>query len=84
MAYDCAVRGPAAGQVCTSVAAVSPISCLAGEGVLGLRRAFMPAGVKTLVMSLWSVPDEATKELMVDFYRRTLAGEGRTAALRNA
>ncbi|MGZ4864941.1 MAG: CHAT domain-containing protein [Halobacteriota archaeon] len=57
---------------------------MAGEGVLGLRRAFMPAGVKTLVMSLWSVPDEATKELMVDFYRRTLAGEGRTAALRNA
>ncbi|MGZ4848513.1 MAG: CHAT domain-containing protein [Halobacteriota archaeon] len=52
--------------------------------MLGLRRAFMPAGVKTLVMSLWSVPDEATKELMVDFYRRTLAGEGRTAALRNA
>ncbi|MGZ4908912.1 MAG: CHAT domain-containing protein [Halobacteriota archaeon] len=36
----------------------------------------MPAGVKTLVMSLWSVPGEATKELMVDFYRRTLEVKG--------
>ncbi|MGZ4862864.1 MAG: tetratricopeptide repeat protein, partial [Halobacteriota archaeon] len=53
-----------------------------GEGVFGLRRAFMLAGAKTLVMSLWSVPDEATKELMVDFYRRILAGEGRADALR--
>ncbi|MGZ4864910.1 MAG: CHAT domain-containing protein, partial [Halobacteriota archaeon] len=53
-----------------------------GEGVFDLRRAFMLAGAKTLVMSLWSVPDEATKELMVDFYRRILAGEGRADALR--
>jgi CHAT domain-containing protein len=55
-----------------------------GEGVFGLRRAFMLAGAKTLVMSLWKVPDEATKELMVDFYRRVLAGEGRADALRKA
>ncbi len=55
-----------------------------GEGVFGLRRAFMLAGVKTLVMSLWAVPDKATRELMVDFYRRIWTGEGRSDALRNA
>ena len=55
-----------------------------GEGVLGLRRAFMLAGAKTLVMSLWSVDDKATEELMVDFYNRILKGEGCAEALRNA
>jgi len=55
-----------------------------GEGVFGLRRAFVLAGTKTLLMSLWKVPDKQTQELMVDFYRRLLAGEGRAESLRNA
>lgn len=55
-----------------------------GEGVFGLRRAFMLSGAKTLVMSLWKVPDRATQELMVDFYERLLRGEPRAAALSQA
>jgi len=54
-----------------------------GEGVQGLRRAFAMAGASSQVMSLWQVSDEATRELMVGFYRGLIAGKGRSAALRD-
>lgn len=40
----------------------------AGEGVLGLRRAFQVAGVQTLIMSLWPVEDEAARQWMAKLY----------------
>jgi CHAT domain-containing protein len=55
-----------------------------GEGVFGLRRAFMVAGTETLVMSLWQVEDTATQQLMTEFYRRLSNGQGRAEALRQA
>jgi len=54
-----------------------------GEGVYGLRRAFLLSGSETQVMSLWSVSDQGTSELMIDYYKRLNAGEGRSEALRN-
>ena len=42
----------------------------AGQGVASLQKALHMAGARTVITSLWKVPDEATLELMVDFYRR--------------
>jgi len=56
-----------------------------GEGLLGLQRAFHVAGVETLVASLWSVDDDATKVLMTEFYRNLWDNKlGKLAALRQA
>jgi len=55
-----------------------------GEGVFGLRRAFAVAGAKTLVMSLWSVPDRATALLMERFFTNLQQGLGRADALQDA
>lgn len=43
-----------------------------GEGVFGLRRAFMMAGAQNLVMTLWPVSDEVTPLIMADFYREAM------------
>lgn len=54
------------------------------EGVFGLQRAFKLAGVESLIMSLWKVPDEATAELMTTFYQQWLAGESKQSAFKTA
>jgi CHAT domain-containing protein len=53
-----------------------------GDGVAGLRRALVLAGSRSQTMSLWRISDGATKDLMVSYYKRLLAGEGRAESLR--
>ncbi|NUO02455.1 MAG: CHAT domain-containing protein, partial [Saprospiraceae bacterium] len=55
-----------------------------GEGVYGLQRALQAAGAHAVLMSLWKVEDEVTRELMVLFYQQWLDGTPRRDALRMA
>jgi CHAT domain-containing protein/tetratricopeptide (TPR) repeat protein len=57
-----------------------------GEGVLGLQRAFQVAGARSVVASLWRVPDEETHQLMREFYRRVWSDKppSKAEALRQA
>jgi len=54
------------------------------EGVFGLQRAFKLAGVESLIMSLWKVPDDATSELMTTFYQEWLNGNPKQQAFKIA
>jgi CHAT domain-containing protein len=55
-----------------------------GQGVYGLRRAFLVAGTETLVASLWQVADRETAELMAGYYQNLQRGQGRAEAMRSA
>ncbi|MEO1069038.1 MAG: CHAT domain-containing tetratricopeptide repeat protein, partial [Cyanobacteria bacterium J06638_6] len=57
---------------------------LTGDGVIGLSRAFMAAGVPSVVVSLWAVPDAPTALLMTEFYRQLGDGLSPAQALQAA
>jgi CHAT domain-containing protein len=56
----------------------------AGEGVVGLSRAFMYAGTDSVLVSLWSVSDESTYKLMVKFFEGLKQGKDKMTALAEA
>ncbi|HJQ25116.1 MAG TPA: CHAT domain-containing protein [Blastocatellia bacterium] len=56
----------------------------AGEGVIGLTWSVFVAGSPTTVVSQWKVDAASTNDLMVEFHRRALHGEGKAQALRQA
>lgn len=55
-----------------------------GEGVAGLRRAFLVAGAESVVASLWKIDDSVSKLLMTHFYRLLREGRPRSEALTSA
>ncbi len=57
---------------------------VAGEGIVGLSRAFMLTGAKSVIVSLWSVESESTAVLMRMFYAHLRAGKTKEEALRLA
>jgi CHAT domain-containing protein len=57
---------------------------ITGDGVIGLSRAFVAAGVPSLVVSLWSIEDKSTTVLMTQFYQNLLQNPDKAQALRQA
>jgi CHAT domain-containing protein len=53
-----------------------------GEGVQGLRRALVLAGSESQVISLWAVPDDLAKDVIIPYYKALRRGEGRGEGLR--
>ena len=63
----------------TGLNVVSP-----GDELIGLVRGLLQAGAQSLVLSLWDVHDESTKEFMIGFYRHLQNGATKAAALQAA
>lgn len=57
---------------------------LLNEGMIGFSRAFLAAGARSLAVSLWRVDDQATKDLMVAFYKEYLRHGNKGLALQQA
>ena len=57
---------------------------LAGEGLVGLTRAFQYAGARSVLAALWGVGDETTVEFMTRFYRLLKQGVPKDEALRRS
>jgi CHAT domain-containing protein len=55
-----------------------------GDGIIGLSSAFFAAGVPSVIVSLWSIPDAPTASLMTEFYRNLQQKQNKAEALRNA
>jgi CHAT domain-containing protein/Tfp pilus assembly protein PilF len=55
-----------------------------GEGVFGLQRSFMQAGARNVLISLWKVDDEMTKDLMIKFYQYLTLGHSLSQSLKQA
>ncbi|MFO0606358.1 MAG: CHAT domain-containing tetratricopeptide repeat protein [Polyangiales bacterium] len=60
------------------------LGALTDDGVIGLGRAFLAAGARAVLMSLWAVDDEATLALMASFYREYMACGDKAVALHRA
>jgi hypothetical protein len=57
---------------------------ITGDGIVGLSRCFILAGVPSLIVSLWNIGAPAAKFLMTKFYQNLSQGENRAGALRHA
>jgi CHAT domain-containing protein len=73
-----------AGLVVLSACETGMNKIFAGDEILGLARGFLSAGASSLVLSLWTVSDEATSRLMKRFYENLQLGHGVAASLRIA
>ena len=54
------------------------------EGVVGIARAFLGAGARSVLVSLWAIDDKATLEFMKNFYQHLVEGKSASEALNRA
>ena len=54
------------------------------EGVVGIARAFLGAGARSVLVSLWAIDDKATLEFMTNFYQHLVAGKSASEAINRA
>ena len=54
------------------------------EGVVGIARAFLGSGARSVLASMWPIPDEATEQLMSRFYKHLVRGESASESLYQA
>jgi CHAT domain-containing protein len=57
---------------------------LTGDGIIGLSRSLIAAGVPSVLVSLWAVPDAPTASLMTEFYQNLQKNPDKAQALRQA
>ena len=62
----------------------SAVGEIRAEGVVGIARAFLGAGARSVLVSLWAIDDEATLEFMKIFYKHLVEGESASKALNQA
>ena len=55
-----------------------------GNGIKGLSYSFYQSGTRSMVSSLWKVPDQATQKIMVQFYHHLKIGKSKSDALKEA
>ncbi|MEM6255900.1 MAG: CHAT domain-containing tetratricopeptide repeat protein [Cyanobacteria bacterium P01_D01_bin.156] len=60
------------------------LGTITGDGIIGLSRSLIAAGAPSVVVSLWSVPDAPTADLMIKFYEELELGKDKAQALRQA
>ena len=57
---------------------------LKGEGVVGIARAFLAAGARSVLVTLWAIDDEATMVFMKSFYQHLKEGKTASAAVQQS
>ena len=55
-----------------------------GEGVVGIARAFLAAGARSVLVALWAIDDEATMVFMKSFYQHLKEGKTASAAVQQS
>ncbi|MGK7890820.1 MAG: CHAT domain-containing protein [Leptolyngbyaceae cyanobacterium] len=75
---------PLSAQLVVLSACDTGLGNITGDGVVGLSRSFLTAGVNHVVVSLWAVDDDSTAALMTEFYQQLQQGKTVAIALRNA